>query len=132
MIVDPGYKTNDITKLAVKRAQDQESVTGYDLPTAYGNFLHIHQSNNAIFNSNTSERILLHSSNTITNTLTQIGEAYVKNIEYVSGDGFDAVHKLHLFGVKRSGANNLPLNSEFKISVFYSFSTFHRMHVWTL
>ncbi|RPG96188.1 MAG: DUF4815 domain-containing protein [Candidatus Pelagibacter sp. TMED165] len=103
-------KTNDITKLAVKRAQDQESVTGYDLPTAYGNFLHIHQSNNAIFNSNTSERILLHSSNTITNTLTQIGEAYVKNIEYVSGDGFDAVHKLHLFGVKRSGANNLPLS----------------------
>jgi len=103
-------KTNDITKLAIKRAQDQESVVGYDIPTAYGNFLHIHQSNNAIFNSNTSERILLHSSNTITNTLTQIGEAYVKNIEYVSGDGFDAVHKLHLFGVKRSGANNLPLS----------------------
>ena len=103
-------KTNDITKLAVKRAQDQESVVGYDIPTAYGNFLHIHQSNNAIFNSNTSERITLHSSNTVTNTLTQIGEAYVKNIEYVSGDGFDAVHKLHLFGVKRTGANNLPLS----------------------
>ena len=106
-------KTNDVTRLAVKRSQDQDSVVGYDLPTEYGNFLHIHLSNNSIYNSNTSERVVLHSSNTVVNARTQIAEAYVKNQVYVSGNGLDAIHKLHLFGLKRlanSGGQFLPLS----------------------
>ncbi len=100
-------------KLNVKRARDQESVTGYDVETPYGNFFNITNSNNAVFNSNVSERVELHSSNTIVDGTTLIGEAYVRNQEYVSGGANTAVHKLFLFDVKKlanTGGSNLPLN----------------------
>ena len=111
-----GYEINQNladVKLNVRRARDQESVTGYDIETPYGNFFNITNSNNAVFNSNVSERVELHSSNTIIDGTTLIGEAYVRNQEYVSGGANTAIHKLFLFDVKRianTGGTNLPIS----------------------
>ena len=99
-----GYEvpsTENEQKLIVNRAREQESIAGHDIETFYGNFVNVTGANNGVFNSNTSERVELFSSNTVIDDTTKIGEAYVKNQVYVSGSGFDTVHKLHLFDVKR-------------------------------
>ena len=109
-----GYEINQLSQLQlpVSRARDQESITGHDVETSYGNFIHITSSNNAIFNSNVSERVELYSSNSVIDGTTKIAEGYVKNLEYVSGSAEDSVYKLFLFDVKRlanTGGKNLPI-----------------------
>ena len=109
-----GYEIQQLSevRLPVARARDQESITGHDVETSYGNFIHITSSNNAVFNSNVSERVELFSSNSVIDGTTKIAEGYVKNLEYVSGVGEAIVHKLFLFDVKRvanTGGKNLPI-----------------------
>ncbi len=110
-----GYEIDTISQvqLPISRARDQESITGHDLQTPYSNFFNITNSNNAVFNSNTSERVELYSSNGVIDGTTLIGEGYVKNIQYVSGDSDSAVNRLHLFGVKKianTGGTSLPIS----------------------
>ena len=71
-----GYEIDQLSELQlpVSRARDQESITGHDVETSYGNFIHITSSNNAVFNSNVSERVELYSSNSVIDGTTKIAE----------------------------------------------------------
>ena len=110
-----GYEVNKTlhTRVPVNRARDTETVTGYDIPTFYGNFINVTGLGGAAFNSNVSERVELFSSNTVLDNTTKVAEAYVRNQQYVSGSGTDAIHKLSLFNLKKvsnTGGVNIPIS----------------------
>ena len=110
-----GYEVDKLlpTRLLINRARDTETITGHDVSTFYGNHINVSNANTALFNTNVSERVELHSSNVTIDGTTKIAEAYVRNIQYVSGSGNQTINRLYLFDIKtvaNTGGVSLPLS----------------------
>lgn len=113
-----GYEIEKISdiNLPLPKARDTITLEDNNLQADYGNYIFVHQSNNHPFRVESSERVLLYSSNTVLDTTTEIGEGYVRSIRHQlqanadedAANGYTEVHRLHLFGVKAIG--NTPLS----------------------
>lgn len=105
-----GYETETIGKtfLAVEKARETETVSGYDVPAYYGNYFYVTSANGEVFNFSTATKLEIHSNNGNFGASTKIAEAYPRNIEYVSGNGSASVYKLQLFNIVKT--SNTPID----------------------
>jgi len=131
-----GYELDKISdeNINLPKARDTETVDSYSLEQYYGNFVYVHQANSLGFLSFQSSanaalaniaKVSFHSSNianggassTTTSFAqnTKIGEAHVRNIEWVrnengNGGGRDGnIYKLSLFNIRNT--SNVPLSA---------------------
>jgi hypothetical protein len=91
------------TGLSIPKSRDTESVEGFDIQTFYGNYITINSPSESWPNFNTPTLIEFHSDNVFSNN-SLIGTAFLKNLEYLSGDNTSAKFSAFIFGAK-IGAN---------------------------
>ena len=123
-----GYEINKISNIDINlpKSRNTETVASYSLEQSYGNFIFVSGANNTLFTDNVSfPKVSLHSSNLANGIATtriesqaqntKIGEAHVKNVEFIRNDGPPAVgardnnvYKLSLFNIRATG--NAPLS----------------------
>lgn len=103
-----GYEIETLVpqRLRVDKARTTSTVTGYDIPVYYGNYLLVSGlaggTTGSMFNVSALETISLYSATTPTST-NKIGSGRVKSIEWVSGTGLTAIYKLFLTDVISTG-----------------------------
>lgn len=103
-----GYEVETLVpqRISIPKARTTQSVTGYDIPVYYGNYLIVTGlvggTTASMFGVSTMELVSLYADTTPTST-NKVGTARVKSLEWVSGSGTSAIFKLFLTDVIGTG-----------------------------
>lgn len=93
-----GYEIETIssTLLDLEKSRAFDTDEEYDINTFYGNFIYVKNIRGQLPSINTQYEVEIHNAVDGLGASTLIGRAFVKNIEYISGTGSDAVYALFL------------------------------------
>lgn len=94
-----GYRIRipSVTDVPLPKARSTGSVTEQSITGYYGNYLVANTFTTGLVNMN--DRVELHSELT-PSASTKIGEAHIKNVEYLSGSGDDRKYKVFLYDIR--------------------------------
>lgn len=103
-----GYEIETLVpqRIRVPKARTTASVTGYDIPAYFGNYIIVSNitggTTASLFDVSSLETVSFYSSTTPSST-NKIGTARVKSIEWISGSGTSTKYKLFLTDVQSTG-----------------------------
>ena len=105
-----GYRVNNpgVTSIALPKARATDSVTEQKITAYYGNYVVANTFTTGLFGFN--DRVELHSSTSPSST-TKIGEAHIRNVEYLSGSSDQRKYKLFLYDIDISSSDNKVFNN---------------------
>ena len=99
-----GYRIRvpSVVDVPLPKARSTDSVTEQNITAYYGNYLVANTFTAGLMNMN--DRVELHSETT-PSASTKIGEAHIKNIEYLSGSGDDRKYKVFLYDIRTTSSD---------------------------
>ena len=99
-----GYRIRvpSVVDVPLPKARSTDSVTEQNITAYYGNYLIANTFTTGLMGMN--DRVELHS-DTTPSASTKIGEAHIKNIEYLSGSGDDRKYKVFLYDVRTTSTD---------------------------
>ncbi len=99
-----GYRIRvpSVVDIPLPKARSTDSVTEQNITAYYGNYLVANTFTTGLVDMN--DRVELHSETT-PSASTKIGEAHIKNIEYLSGSGDDRKYKVFLYDIRTTAAD---------------------------
>jgi len=105
-----GYRvfTPNVTSVEFAKSRATESATEQKITAYYGNYVVANTFTTGLFGFN--DRVELHS-NTTPTSATKIGEAHVRNVEYLSGSSDQRKYKLFLYDININATDNKVFNN---------------------
>ena len=106
-----GYRirTPSVVEVDLPKSRSTDSVTEQQVTAYYGNYLVANTLTTGLMD--VDDRVELHS-NTTPTSVTKIGEAHVRNIEYLSGSGDQRKYKLFLYDIRVTSADKVFNNTK--------------------
>lgn len=101
-----GYEIETVapTTLSLDKARETNSEVEYEVGTYYGNYVYVNSLTGLIPTFSTYYQVEIHNVTSSWSAETQIGTAYIKNIDYYSGTGDDAVFAMFLLNINISSS----------------------------
>jgi hypothetical protein len=105
-----GYRvsTPNVTSVEFAKSRATDSATEQKITAYYGNYVVANTFTTGLFGFN--DRIELHS-NTTPTSATKVGEAHVRNVEYLSGSSDQRKYKLFLYDININATDNKVFNN---------------------